>query len=533
MAGKQRKIEEFITLTAEAKKTVSYVDYFARRPLFYSLQIKNDGAVDIEGLTLSVHSENGLTVDTVKTIEKLPFESAVEAEIGCILSPVYFAQLETAAENEIFITLKKDKKLIAELSVRVLALPFDDWEGLSGDLEGLASFVRPKLADCSRLAKEADEQLKKWSAVGELGGYEGNDKNFVRRAIAAVFARLRSYAFERVECDWTVSVCVGAGTRLLHEKRATEIEAALFAASVLERMGFHPVLALGEKDLGVGVWLYESCFLDTVSDDTERIAQYISDGINNLSFFAVEDIFDGKNASFTTSEAHFADKLSAGRYEKFVDIRRLRIARVLPLPLKQQGAKGIEILSEQDSAFDAAPEDFAKRKNLQLDSKQTKNKQWERRLLDLSLKNALLNFSPEKNAVQIVSASADATLAALEAQGELTLAPATGAILSAKNRLRFGATRECQPQRELIELENTTGTLRTYLDSEELAEIAGRLQKRGKEADEESGTKILYLAIGFLKWQEKEGKEKYAPHFVAACFDQKTQGNGELFRCDR
>jgi len=45
-----------------------------------------------------------------------------------------------------------------------------------------------------------------------------------------------------------------------------------------------------------------------------------------------------------------------------------------------------------------------------------------------------------------------------------------------------------------------------------LNETVSRLIKRSKEADEESGTKILYLALGFLKWYSREdGKEKYAP----------------------
>ena len=39
-----------------------------------------------------------------------------------------------------------------------------------------------------------------------------------------------------------------------------------------------------------------------------------------------------------------------------------------------------------------------------------------------------------------------------------------------------------------------------------------RLIKRSKEADEESGTKIRYLALGFLRWYSREdGKENYAP----------------------
>ena len=80
----------------------------------------------------------------------------------------------------------------------------------------------------------------------------------------------------------------------------------------------------------------DSCFLDTVSDDTARISEYISEGINNLSFFDIDDLFIGKNAAYSTSEVHFAQKLKGGSYERYVDIRRCRIARILPLPLKER-----------------------------------------------------------------------------------------------------------------------------------------------------------------------------------------------------
>ena len=416
MATKTRKLEEFISLSADTPRVVSYVDYFARKPLFHSLKIKNDADMAVEGLTLTVTNENGLLAACVKEIEELPFESTVEVEPLYALSPAYFTTLENSREEKIVIELKKDKKTVAMQEVTVLALPFDGWEGLYGNAELIASFVRPKLADPTRLTSDVAAQLKKWEVSGELG-YEGNDKNTVRRTIAALFASIRRYAFTKVDADWTTPVLAGAGTRLLAERKATGLELALLVAATLEKMNLHPVLAIGEKHVACGVWLYDSCFLDTVSDDTARIGEYISEGINNLSFFDIDDLFIGKNAAYSTSEVHFAQKLKGGSYERYVDIRRCRIARILPLPLKERGAKGYEILKEEDFSFDAAPTDLTVRKKLSLDTKQTKNKQWERRLLDLSMRNSLLNFRPEKGGVHLVSVSLDTTFSTLTEKG--------------------------------------------------------------------------------------------------------------------
>ena len=333
MAVKIKKLDEILSIDGETAKVVSYADYFARRPLFSALQITNSGEETIEGLVISVESENGMLLPMEKEIE-VPFESVVEVDFGNLLSPLYFSNAEEVGEEKITVTLKKDKKLIVSKDWVVKTLPFDFWHGTEGDSELLASFVRPKLADCARVQTEIAEQLKKWNFPCELGGYIGNDKNAVRRIVAGLYAVLRRYSMQKIPCDITAPVEAGAGVKLLAERKATSLEMALFAAACLESLGLHPVLLTGNKEVTCGVWLYDGCFLDTVSDDMGRVDAYIADGINNLSCFDIEDIFSDKNAAYSTSETHFKQKLQGGYYERCIDIRRCRISRILPLPLK-------------------------------------------------------------------------------------------------------------------------------------------------------------------------------------------------------
>lgn len=533
MATKQRKIEEVISLSVGAPLTVSYADYFARKPLFTTLQVRNDGEVAIEGLRLSVENENGLTLPLEKEVQ-IPFESAVEVELGCILSPSYFAALEEIREERVQVTLKTDKKTVAVAEVTVQALPFNFWEGADGNAEALASFVRPKLADCAKLQRETLAQLKKWEEKAELDGYEGANKNLIRKAIASLYACLHRAAIEKTPCDFSAPVEAGAGVKILTEKRASALELALLCAGALERMGLHAVIALGESKIACGVWLYETCFLDTVSDDTARIGEYIADGINNLTFFEIEDVFAGKNYAYATSEAHFARALQAGEYDKFVDLRRCRIARILPMPLKDKGERGVEILGAAEFASDEAPADLLERKSLKLDVKQTKNRQWERRLLDLSMKNTLLHFAPEKAAAHVVSFSPDETYEAVREKGELSfLAASPEGLALAEKKLFFGASAESKAQKELIALENGAGLLRTYSSDGALAETLSKLYRKNKEADEETGSKILYLAFGFLRWHENEGGEaRYAPLVLQPVALKKTRsGAGFALVC--
>ena len=529
MAQKPKKLEEVLELKIETPKVLSYADYYMQNPLFSALQIKNSSSSAIQGLTLTITNDNGLVTAYSKTIEEVPFESKIAVALPNIISPLFFVNLEEVREEEIFIELFKDKKSIIKTSVKLTVLPFDFWEGVNGNVERLAGFIRPKLADCAKLHADVQAQLKKWEVFSDLEGYEGSDKNTILRTIAGLYAVMRRVGVERDEVDMLSPVKIGI-TNLLSRRQASPIEMALFVCSTLESFGLNPVLAIGEKDVAVGVWLHDSCFMDTTSDDLNRLEKYVSDGINSLSCFDVEDLFTAKNAAYATSEKHFLQKLGEGKYDCYIDIHRLRIARVTPLPIRTGNMKRYEVLSEADISLDDAPKTLTEQKNLALFGKQTKDKQWERRLLDLSLKNTLLNFQPQKNSVHVASVSPDAFYEMVKEGKEFSLTPVNTEFEGVTvKRVYYGADSETRQLNQLIELEQNSGVLRSFLRIGDLTEVCTRLIRKNKESDEESGAKILYLAIGFLKWYSREdGKEKYAP-LVLQPVTLKKNKSGEFF----
>jgi len=97
--AKTKKLEEILSVSGEAAKIVSYADYFSRRPLFSSLQIKNTGEEAVNDLILSVTNENAMLIPCEKSLEEIPYESVVEVDLGNILSPHFFAGLERYASS--------------------------------------------------------------------------------------------------------------------------------------------------------------------------------------------------------------------------------------------------------------------------------------------------------------------------------------------------------------------------------------------------------------------------------------------------
>ena len=521
MATKRTKPTDKQNFTLEPRfpKYAGYLDYFLSTPV--SVQVRNDFSEAVT-LQVSIESPTELLIP-YETQAEVPFESAVELTAEGLFSPLMLAENDEARICPVTVTARLDGKPVAAASAEICALPFDWWEGLEGNAERLAAFVRPRLADCAAVLSDAGKRLKRWNKSAEFYGYTGTDKNTVRQIAAAIYAAVKAMGIEKEgECDFSAPLRVARPGSVLKEKKATSAELAVFLAACFEAAHLNPVLAVGRGSVAVGVWLYESCFLDPVTDDAEIVGKYVSEGINNLSFFDVEDVYPTSNAAFTPSEGHFRQKLKNGLYECFVDVRRCRMGGVRACPLRGKGLKGYELLKEEEMSAEAAPAPIPAFRQLKLEGKQPKNKQWERRLLDLTTKNALLNFNV-RSAVHLAEAGTDELYSLLLERGGMRLKGMNAAAAVQP----FGQELPRQ-QQELILLEQRKGILRAFDEAKLASETAGKLMRRNREAEEETGAKVLYFAFGFLRYATGDGVARYAPLVLAPARIGRAKGNEDF-----
>ena len=531
MASKKstkNNIKEALELSFKIQRFISYADFFNRVPLFLSLQLSNKSSDSIEDIDVLIENSAGFLLPFSKHLESVPFESSVEISAADILSPLYLTDISEISAQNIDIKVYHGKTLILEDRAEVTVLPFDYWSGRGGNAELLSCFSRPKIADCLRILNDAQEQLKKWGLICEWRGYAEGDKNKIRQIVAAIFSVLKRNSIEKsaAEFNYNEPMPVGDITKILKSRVGTSFELTLFAVSCLECANLHPVITVGEKSVSCGVWLYDNCFMDSVSDDTVLLQKYISSGINNISCFDIEDVFSGKNVNFTVSEKHFAQKLDGGYFDTVIDVKRCRIAHMLSLPLKVKGIKGYELLGDAETNIEAAPQNLSGIKKLSVDGKATKNKQWERRLLDLSLKNSLLNFRPDKNCLHFVSSDINATFDSLSSHEEYAVLekPVDGRGMIDDN-VFFSSASRLSALSELLEVELKNKRLRTYSSKEDVNDVMRFLIKKAKTAEEEAGANVIYLAFGFLKWYESGmGEAKYAPLILCPAKIERSKG---------
>ena len=142
----------------------------------------------------------------------------------------------------------------------------------------------------------------------------------------------------------------------------------------------------------------------------------------------------------------------------------------------------------------------------ELGRKISKEECWQRRLLDLSLKNNALNFRFKRDCLHIYTAGISQFCASLENCNKYTLT-----ITPSPEYAKFGDLAS-KNSAELIDLEIKSAKLRCYAPAEGLEEVVSTLIRKARSGEEEGGANTLYLALGFLKWRASEDSEdKYAP----------------------
>ena len=139
MAESKKRIgKETASIGLRLPQFVGYSDYFYETPLY--VQIKN---LSGESAPFSVSVTGGELLVPFEEEAEVPFESAVELTAEGVFSPVFLSQREELRQAEVVAVLSYNKKELVRTSMNVTVLPYDWWEGLSGNAERLAGFVRP------------------------------------------------------------------------------------------------------------------------------------------------------------------------------------------------------------------------------------------------------------------------------------------------------------------------------------------------------------------------------------------------------
>ena len=383
-----------------------------------SLSITSDSEKDIQDIELRITSEPAFCVPYSEHIDTLSAGRTLTLNnVKIIPDGNYLAGMSEKTSGVLTISLVSGEKTLCSQQTEISALAFDQWHGISLYPELLCAFITPNHPVIAQITARAAELLGKWTGDPSLDAYQSNDSNRVLKQAAAVYGALQEQNI--VYCVPPASFeAIGQRIRLcdaiMEQKLGTCMDLTLFYSAVLEAIGLHPLLILLEGHIFAGVWLEEMSFPETVQDDASLITKRLANGINEIAvvectaFAAKEESISFDDAQ-KAAEKQLAD-LSA--IECFIDVNRARLSGVKPIPMRiptENGWKVERPLLVEDE-LTAAPKDKSGAvltDEPEDDTPVTRKTRWERKLLDLGLRNSLINLRLSKTLIPLLSSSVD------------------------------------------------------------------------------------------------------------------------------
>ncbi|NLF95857.1 MAG: DUF3320 domain-containing protein [Candidatus Riflebacteria bacterium] len=393
----------------------------------------------------------------------------------------------------------------------VILLAFNECDGYMCLPELISAFIQPNSPTVELILANAAATLKKWGQSSAISGYQSKDPGVACNIAGAIFAAISS-------CQ--INYCVppasfeSGGQKIrfpeviLDNKLGTCLDLTLFFCACLEQAGLNSLVILTRNHAFAGLWLKDESFPLCFVDNSLALRKRVE--LKEIMVFETTTVTHD-NSDFSIATRIGEQKLLDDDYVGCIDIKRCRSTHILPLPIFFDGLKvGIKV----QHSGEIARSDNAKPVELlqpvfvesKTSDKQSENRidQWKRKLLDLSLRNRLLNYRVTAKTIQLVCGS----LASLEdclADGkEFRIKSLPSDIEAGRSSQAHLVGTGNDIRTEFVQREFLQSRLYSPVGEVALEKNLLEVFRDSRNSLEEGGTNTLYLAMGFLYWQESK-----------------------------
>ena len=491
-------------------------------PIFRGLTAVNDSDEVIPGvrLRISFEPEFARTYETVPA-DLRPGQPVEFSPVNIVMNPDYLFGLTEKIVGSVIIEALRGEEVLASETRSIELLAYDQWTGVNFMPEMAAAFVMPNHPRVKEIVSAASLYLQKWTGDPSFTGYQSKNPNIVKQQMGAVYAALQeaNIAYTMPPASYEEAQRIRTPDAVLEGKSGTCLDLAVLYCSCLEAIGLNPMLVLVKGHAFAACWLENETFPDSLQFDMAALTKRIAHGIDAVCAVECTDFVAGRSVDFNTAEKHAAAHLSDQSDFYFaIDIIRTRSGGIRPMPSRvaDNGSfKAVDYGERKDKEITAAPDELQIIGQGALSEREvTKQVLWERKLLDLSLRNSLLNFRPNAMSVQLMTDSLGTLEDEMSKGEEFRVMPAPNdMVLTAADSKIYEMENERDRISDIAATEFKSRRLRSYLSESELDRIMKKLHRQAKVSLEENGVNTIYLALGFLRWFEtdKSDKARYAP----------------------
>lgn len=484
-------------------------------PVIRDIEIKNDTENKFSEIELTVTSKPNFIIERTWPIDRLAEKSQLILDDSRIeLNSEYLRKITESLNGELIFTLKKDDEVIDTCTKKVQLLAKDEWGGVGSLPEILAAFVQPNDPAVQGILRDASKQLQASGHSKSLDGYQSDSPKRVAIIVSAIWSAIckldLTYANPPASFE-TNGQKVRLPSKILETRLATCLDTALLFASCIEQVGLNSVVILTEGHAFTGCWLADEDFSASIIYESQPLRKRIQ--LKELIVFETTLATNTPPAKFSLATQEGKNKLEDdAEFILAIDIKRSRLSSIKPLSDKDlAGNVKLDVqVDEVDIAIDIL-DDLPEQSYVTEptdpvipNTPEARVENWKRQLLDLTMRNRLLNFTTRSRSIQLECYD----------PGKLEDYLADGKQFKISSAEEHKLDND--PRSEKIHLQQQDENLRVervkrLLDKKELVAKQDKrkldgdlleLYRQGRAAIQEGGTNILYIAIGFLKWQQ-------------------------------
>jgi very-short-patch-repair endonuclease len=511
-----------IAIELESDATLGYASIQNSVPVIRSLRLTNHGEDALEGLEVLIACNPGFAQGT-----KLRFDRLAAGETRRI-SPIelqpdhsYLADLVESVNASVTVSVLAGSNEIATKSQSIQILAYDQWAGTRALPELLAAFCMPNNPAIDVLIGKASKLLRSQYNELSMNGYQSKSRDVVWKQVSAIYSTISAENLQYAEPPASFGrdgQKIRTADRILEGRIATCLDLTMLFCSCIEQAGLRPVVLFKEGHAWVGVWLHSACFPDPLLDDVQAVRKRVDSG--EFLAFETTGIAEHHTRRFSLrialerGQEHLQEKDS---FRYAIDIHRAREVQIKPLPSRSilvklfpaeatEDPSGIEptpLMPTLDPEF-LTPIELGTQ-----DTPEGRLSNWKSKLLDLTLRNRLLNFKPTKSTLQFIAPDLPRLEDVLADGTEFRIRPLP-AIMEG-NDPRSGQVHASKTGRAALDdmalaaLEN-----KEFLANVSQDALDGNLLSifsAARTGLEEGGANTLFLAVGLLEWTEVEKAE--------------------------
>ncbi|PXA70826.1 DUF4011 domain-containing protein [Cryobacterium arcticum] len=482
--------------------------------------------------------------------------AATFTDVSLTVDPAAMLPVEEQRPATIRASLLLDGRTVASADEPIQLLAAHQWIAQPVDLalEMLSAHVLPNDPEVQRLLGEAAALLEARTGSAAMPGYQAGPER-VDQVVEAVFVamRARGIRYATPPASWADDgQKVRTPGEVLGRAEApgsavgTCLDTVVVMAAALEQAGLHPLLWVVTGHAFLGYWREEETLGAPALTDVAEVINLIDlDLIRLVETTQVTDHQAGTPVTFAQAQrSPYLDWLGdLGQVIGVVDVVQARRTNILPLPARTVSDDGTVVVTEYHAAGPSVPTpratdapatgsaDAAADEARPARVIPPRVEQWKNALLDLSLRNRLINFT-ERGALALTVP--DQQLGAVEdlvnGGAGLTLLPADRMSSTQHERgIRFG--RDLSPEQLAALLADKKAVYADVTDAAYATKLRALVYK-ARTVVQETGANNLYLAFGSLVWTVNDRELRSPLVLVPVVLEPAGRGGDYRVRLD-